>query len=659
MMTPIIRAIACLATLLVAAAAAAPASPPPISDFVRRPEISRVSLSEDGRYLAFLTPGKIDPYDLTVQDLETRVTTRFDMKGDYLTSYEWIDSYRMIINIRPRPLFRFGRQILDVRQGKITDSLELFDSSMPFPETSVSGQQLFVISSLRRDPSQFMAWFSDFDTNRECLAVMRLKNWPSSYLGVNGFNARYNVRKLSDTPKGEFHGAYPDKDGEIRVLKIYREHEMRFYHRSTPQDSWKPLPLDAERSAILGFDDDPDYIYLVHSTDDGPTSRLHRYRVSTNELGPPIVEDPDYSLNEASLMSHWLGAGRSRVVALTYDRDIPVQRAIDPAFAEAQAAINARLPGRINLVQSCDRDLRRFVVASASGRETPRYAVYDRTAETLQTLPAPTPWLDPAGSSLMRPIKYPTRDGLMLEGYISLPANSGSAKPPLVVYAHPGPWARDTWGHDPTVQMLTSRGYAVFQPNYRGSVGYSRRISQDEEFAFRKMHDDVTDGVRYLIGLGLVDQKRLAIFGRGFGGFLAVAGAAFEPDLYRCAATYGGVFDWREMVEERRENPRAERYDSDRLLKGLGDPATRSESFRQISPLSQVAAIKAAVLVAYGEQDPRVDFRQSTRLLAALRTHRVRHAKLSFPNEDNGLPLDRENEQKLLETVERFLAKYL
>ena len=351
--------------------------------------------------------------------------------------------------------------------------------------------------------------------------------------------------------------------------------------------------------------------------------------------------------------------GSSLTLALGYHRDFYAQRSIDPQFAEAQAAVNAKLPGRLNIIYDCDYNLRRYVVSSSTGREPARFVIFDRADGSFLPLPAPAPWLNPSDMSVKRPIRFPTRDGLMLEGYLSMPAPSADgSKPPLVVNPHGGPWIRDTWGYDADVQFLTTRGYAVFQPNYRGSSGYSRAISKEDEWDFLKMHNDVTDGVRHIVKMGAIDEKRIAIFGGDFGGYLAVAGAAFEPDLYRCAVTFAGVFDWEQLLGQSRMNRRYNQFNYDLLRTKLGDPKKQQERFEAMSPIAHVGAIRAPVFVVHGKLDGKFDYRQSTKLLSELKKNKVPHEKLIFDTEFHGL-FERKNRQKFLEAVERFLAKNL
>lgn len=647
---PSLRLVAPLLGLITSALAALP----PVSDFVRRPEIASAEISEDGRYVSFLTPSKKDYFDLNIYDTQSKESKLLDLGGEEVMQYQWIDAHRIVLTTSRRPAYRFRQQVLDVSLGKVTGNLTYrFDKGIFGYAESVPQ----VISSLRSDPNLFTAWFADFDGGRKGLATISLNLQPKG--GTGHDNSRYSVKNWIDLPPGEFHGVSTDKEGEIRVVNIYQGKKMRLYYRATPAAVWAELPLDFETTTILGFTDDPDFLYAAHYSSESKSSRLHRYRISTNDLGPALFEDPIYSMSEAEFLSVRQPGGKSRPLTLSYHRDVFSQRSLDPAFTEVQAAINAKLPGRLNTIHSCDQSLRRFVIGSTNGREPERFVVYDHTDKSMLPLAAPTPWFKPAEMSVQRPIKFTARDGLPLEGYLSLPAPAADGrKPPLVVYAHGGPWARDTWRFDRRVQLLTSRGYAVFQPNYRGSTGYSKAVSKDDDFEFRKMHDDVTDGVKFLVAQGVVDGNRLAIFGGSFGGFLAVAGAAFEPDLYRCAITFAGVFDWKQLIRQSWAQSDDDQFNYDYLIKKLGDPATQEARFEQNSPIQHVAAIKARVFVIHGKLDTTVDYRQSTKLLSQLAAHKVPHDKLFFDTEVHGF-IERENEQKYLEAVEKFLARYL
>jgi len=215
-----------------------------------------------------------------------------------------------------------------------------------------------------------------------------------------------------------------------------------------------------------------------------------------------------------------------------------------------------------------------------------------------------------------------TRDHVKLEGYLTLPAEANEQHPvPLVVLAHGGPTARDTTDFNPEVQFLASRGYAVLQPNYRGSAGYDPALSRDHELDCRRMHEDVTDATRAMLSSPLIDSKRVAIMGGSFGGYLALAGVAFEDGLYRCAITAFGIFDWDRFIRSKHYEGRPGEYEA--LLEKIGRPGRDRDRLEEISPLAHADQIHAPVLIAHGTEDEIVDVAQSKKLAAALKKRGV------------------------------------
>jgi len=258
----------------------------------------------------------------------------------------------------------------------------------------------------------------------------------------------------------------------------------------------------------------------------------------------------------------------------------------------------------------------------------------------------------------MTPIKFKTRDGHQLDAYLTLPAGASKANPPpLVVLPHGGPWVRDDWGFDREVQFLASRGYAVLQPNYRGSTGYDWMFPEQDEWDFRKMHDDVTDATKAIMASGLIDRDRVAIMGGSFGGYLAISGVVNEPSLYRCAVTIAGVFDWAQQIKDKKYN----RYDSpvfDRMVHKLGDPNKEIEKFDSISPGRHADRIRVPVFVSGGKDDQTVEIEQSRALISSLEKYHVPHETYIVSEEGHGMRhLDKQVE--LYTRIEAFLAKNL
>jgi dipeptidyl aminopeptidase/acylaminoacyl peptidase len=305
-----------------------------------------------------------------------------------------------------------------------------------------------------------------------------------------------------------------------------------------------------------------------------------------------------------------------------------------------------------------DQAENRFFIGAYSDRQPVSYSILDIKAKSLALIEESAPWIDPKRMQPTNVMKIKTRDGHQFDAYLTLPAGASKANPPpLVVLPHGGPWTRDSWGFDGEVQFLASRGYAVLQPNYRGSTGYGWMYSSDDNWAFRKMHDDVTDAVKTLVKAGLVDPSRLAIMGTSFGGYLAMCGAAFEPDLYRCAITISGVFDWEQAIREKKYD----QYDTGVygiLLRNLGNPKASRDEFDRISPLRHIDTVKIPVFVAHGKDDEVAAVEESRALIAQLGTNHVPFESLLVSGEGHGMS-NVENQVELYTRVEAFLDKYL
>jgi dipeptidyl aminopeptidase/acylaminoacyl peptidase len=255
-------------------------------------------------------------------------------------------------------------------------------------------------------------------------------------------------------------------------------------------------------------------------------------------------------------------------------------------------------------------------------------------------------------------MSFKAHDGCAVDCYLTFPEGAAQKKPlPLVVLVHGGPWVRDEWEFNPDVQFLASRGYAVFRPNYRGSAGYDWRFPVGDDWKFRKMHEDVTDGVRQLLKSDWFDPQRVAIMGSSFGGYLALCGATYEPGLYRCAITEAGVFDWTMMMNDaRRQRRESPRYEF--LLHHLGDPRKLQAEFDEISPMKHIDQVKIPLLIAHGKSDSVVSVDQSKRLIAELKRRKVPCEVLLKSGEGHGMArLDDRVEPYTM--VEAFLARNL
>jgi dipeptidyl aminopeptidase/acylaminoacyl peptidase len=285
--------------------------------------------------------------------------------------------------------------------------------------------------------------------------------------------------------------------------------------------------------------------------------------------------------------------------------------------------------------------------------------MFDKASGDLKKLADLSPWLNEKELCDMKPITYKSRDGLTIQGYLTLPKGytmENAKLLPLVVNPHGGPWYRDSWGFNPEIQFLANRGYAVLQMNFRGSTGYGKKFWQA---SFKQwgltMQDDITDGVNWLIEQGIADPKRVAIYGGSYGGYATLQGIVKTPDLYAAAIDYVGVSNlftfmntippyWKPML--------------DMMYDMVGDPKKDSIQLRETSPVFNADKIKTPLFIAQGANDPRVNKAESDQMIEALKTRGVDVEYMVKDNEGHGFH-NEENQFDFYAAMEAFLQKHI
>jgi dipeptidyl aminopeptidase/acylaminoacyl peptidase len=258
----------------------------------------------------------------------------------------------------------------------------------------------------------------------------------------------------------------------------------------------------------------------------------------------------------------------------------------------------------------------------------------------------------------MQPIRYKSSDGMEIPAYLTLPKGLTPKGLPVIVFPHGGPWARDAWGYDAGAQFLANRGYAVLQPNFRGSTGYGKKFLNAGNLQWgEKMQDDLTWGARYLVEMGTADRKRIGIMGASYGGYATLAGVAFTPDLYAAAVAYvapSNLITLLESIPPYWEQIRALFY------RRMGNPNTPQgiAQLERQSPLNSAAKIKTPLMVVQGANDPRVNKRESDQIVIALRDRNFPVEYLVAPDEGHGFarPV---NSMAMFAAAEKFLARHL
>jgi len=419
-----------------------------------------------------------------------------------------------------------------------------------------------------------------------------------------------------------------------------------------PDAPWRRLlEVDQEDSLATGpagFSADGTRLLLTTSVGVN-AARLVWMDLATGEMAV-VAQDPEYDVAEA------LVERRSRVPRLVaFQRERLQWQPLDPGAADDLAALQALDQGDLRPL-SRDREEGTWVVAYDHADGPARFYSFDRGTGRGTFLFADRPALADAVLAPMEPFSFTSRDGLRIHGYLTFPAGVSRQSMPTVLDVHGGPWTRDTWGFDPEAQWLANRGYLCVQVNFRGSTGYGKAFANagNREWGAR-MHDDLVDAVDWVISQGYADPARVGIYGGSYGGYAALIGATFTPDLFRCAVDIVGPSNLSTLI---RTVPAYWKPVIAEFHTRVGDPDTEPDFLWSRSPLSRVEAIRTPLLIAQGANDPRVKQAESEQIVTALREKGIPHEYLLFPDEGHGFAKP-ENRLRFYAAAERFLASHL
>lgn len=467
----------------------APADQPiPAIDFVRPRLFETPQLNPAGTHFAALTKNQELKTTLLVCEI---ATGKIEWKGTEANSFDWTSDTRLALARQP------------------TEAL---------PSVEVGNLRKYVYGG------------SNLDKNKRGLqpGTGFLWTWPADDLPRSeGFTIQN-------------HWFLPE-DGKLGYCLVLDDTGHRKLKRFEKR-KWIDCPADWEEITPIAVGTKAGEMIVLGPRAKGKPRAIQRMDVITGTLGEVIYQDPTYDcLPEVSFKR-----GTQEINGVRVPNSADRWIWLSQPLRETQALMRKQFPGMLVRIVSTDIRELRFIIEVQSDRQPPTYYFLDREKNSLGLLKNTAPWIDPGRMQPTQVMTYKTSDGVTIEGYLTLPAGASKDNPaPLVVDIHAGPWTdRAYWRWNDWTQFLASRGYAVFQPNYRGSLGYDSRIEPADRFGFDKMRDDISAGVKAVGKSGLIDTRRVAVEGVGFGSYLALAAVIQDPELYRCAIVFGGVYDW-------------------------------------------------------------------------------------------------------------------
>ncbi len=395
----------------------------------------------------------------------------------------------------------------------------------------------------------------------------------------------------------------------------------------------------------VGFSAEGDALLVITSAG-ANAARLVGYDVATGTRRD-VAGDPQFDVSNVVFSPR-----TKQPFALSVVRDRVEWIVLDPAYAPDFTSLAEQIPGDLS-VTSIDRDERTWLIGSVIDVGSVSFWSYDRTTRRATKLFATRPALDAYRLGTMEPIRYAARDGLTIHGYLTTPFGVEPRGLPAIVLVHGGPWNRDVWGYNGNVQWLANRGYAVLQPNFRGSTGYGKAHlnAGDREWA-GAMHTDLLDAKAWLVERGIADPARVGIMGGSYGGYATLAALAFAPDAFACGVDIVGPSNLNTLlgsIPPYWETGRAT------FTRRMGDSAA---FLAAQSPLHRADAIRAPLLIGQGANDPRVKIAESDQIVAAMRARNRPVTYVVFEDEGHGFARP-ENSKRFNAAVEAFLRDNL
>lgn len=597
----------------------------PMEDFFRNPDVASFSISPDGQKLAYMKPWE-RRLNVFVRDLDTGKEIRLtSAKERDIAGFFWKGSERIAFVQDKGGDENFHVFLVNISGGE------------PKELTPFDGVKTYVLDDLEEDPQHMLIAMNKrtaevFDVYRSNLTTGELV-------------------LVAENP-GNITGWLTDHAGRLRVAYETDGVNQSLLYRPTEEEPFRKLLTTSFKDDFspLMFSYDNKFLYVASNLERDKTA-IYTFDPDTNKTLDLIYEHPKVDVGR--LLS---SKKRKTITATVYTTDRSYYHFFDDDRRKLQETLEAKFPGRYVAVTDMDDNENRVIFALYGDRTRGSYYLYDRTEDKLEKLADLAPWLKENELAPMAPIEYKARDGRLIHGYLTLPVGLSSQDLPVVIIPHGGPSARDTWGFDSEAQFLANRGAAVLQINFRGSTGYGKDFWEAGFKQWGKgMQDDLTDGVLWLIEKGIADKKRVAIYGGSYGGYAALAGATFTPDLYAAAVSYVGpsnIFTLLASIPPYWEPLRDMEYEM------IGDPVKDEALLKEVSPVFHADKIKIPLLVAQGANDPRVKKAESDQIVEAVKKAGKDVVYLVKDNEGHGFH-NEENRFDFYRSMESFFHKHL
>ncbi len=636
----------CFLLLLAAAAAAVNASEQlPFEAYSQLPQVKGIEISPDGKHIAYFL-NLSDATVLVAMDMEKREArglVKSDNEKFKFNWLQWVNPETLIFSVYYPDARGLG---IDTTETRLL-SMGLTDGE---PKTlfrpardgltaykHVSQFQDNVISLL---PAEHDKILMGFDTDNP--------TYPSVY-SVDVDTGRKSIVRRSKPPIRDW---VADRQDRVRAGIGYdaKDGVRSIWVHDLVTDDWNKLweykYFSQSDISPLGFSVDPNILY-IRAEHNG---RQAIFTIDTRQTSPEmhlVADDPDYDIEGGLIYS----PKTNDAVGVSHGEAENSRIYWDEEYQAFQQAIDKVLPDTSNNLVSFSSNEQQYIVYASSNTEPGIYYYGNRDTSSLVEIIHQYPALMDEKLPRANKVSYAARDGLEIEAYLTLPDNFDGKPIPAIIHPHGGPMVREYGGFDYWTQFFVSRGYAVLQPNFRGSSGYGHEFEMKAVGQYgMAMQDDLTDGTHWLIEQGIADPKRICIVGASYGGYAALLAAAKTPDLFRCAVSFAGVSD---LLAQRNKS----RHYVNKVV-AFDQYGRDSKQLKNVSPINLVDRITIPLLLVHGESDRVVDVEQSREMVEALEEHDKIFEYVELENGTHYLD-KQEHRNRLFESMDKFLALHL
>jgi dipeptidyl aminopeptidase/acylaminoacyl peptidase len=597
----------------------------PMEDFFRNPEKTAFMLSPNGEYYSYMAPFE-SRLNVFVQKIGAEEAVRITSETERdIAGYLWANNNR----------------ILFLKDTGGDENFHLYG-------VNIDGSDLKGLTVFEKVRTEFIDELEDIE--EEVIVGLNKRN-PTVFDPYRLNIVTGELTLLAENP-GNIMGWMTDHDGKLRIAVASDGVNTTYLYRNTENDEFAPVLTTSFKETVspVIFTFDNTMVYAL--------SNLERDKQAlvTFDIANGKESEILFETEEADLTGIVYSKKDKKLLSVNWYTDKRKESFFDSDYEAMMNKLKGKLPGIEVRIASENKAEDKFMIRTFSDKTRGEYYFYNKETDELTLLAELSPWLKAENMCEMKTVNYTSRDGLNIQGYLTLPLGYKAKKLPVVINPHGGPWARDNWTFNPEVQFLANNGYAVLQMNFRGSTGFGKAFWEASFKQWGKtMQNDISDGVQWLIDEGIADPERIAIYGGSYGGYATLAGLCFSPDLYAAGVDYVGVSN---MFTFMKTIPPYWKPVLDMLYEMVGNPVTDSLLLAEASPVYHVDKIKAPLFVAQGANDPRVNINESDQIVNALKERGIDVEYMVKDNEGHGFG-NEENRFDFYRAMIVFLDKHL